>query len=247
MRIKLTIAYDGTRFSGWQVQANAQSIQAILQKALETVLRHPINLTGAGRTDAGVHALGQTAHFDTNTNIDLSRLRYSVNALLPVEIRVLDATCVPDDFHARYSATGKIYHYHLHLEKVMDPTMRLYRTPVFGAFDRKAFETAAQHFLGEHDFIAFANESDRGAAAHDSVRALKRLDIIEQEGGLRLEFEGNGFLYKMVRNIVGTLLDVAAGRTSSDLVPEILREKKRSLAGPTAPALGLFLMKVQYP
>ena len=246
MRIKLTIAYDGTAYCGWQVQPDTISIQTIIQKALQTILRHPIELTGASRTDAGVHALGQIAQFDTEAPIDLSNLCYSTNALLPPDIRILMAEIVPADFHVRYNATGKIYHYHLHLDPFPDPFTRLYSVPVYGAFDHEAFRNAAKHFIGTYDFIAFANESDRGIAARDSIRTLQRFDIIEQDGQLRLELEGDGFLYKMVRNIVGTLLDIGAGRRSSDEIPLLLKMKNRKLSGPTAPARGLFLIEVKY-
>jgi tRNA pseudouridine38-40 synthase len=246
-RIKLTIAYDGTNYSGWQVQPNAVSIQSLVQKAIETLLRYPIGLTGAGRTDAGVHADGQTAHFDTDTTITTFRLRYSINAQLPADIRILEALEVPTDFHARYSAEGKIYHYHLQLDKECNPVTRLYRVPVFGPFDKEAFEQAARYFLGTHDFASFANESHKGAAARGSIRTLRRLDIIEQAGGLRLEFEGNGFLYKMVRNIVGTLLETAKGKRDPKEILQLFEEKNRKKAGATAPPQGLFLMKVLYP
>ena len=246
MRIKLTISYDGTHYCGWQVQLNGKSIQTVVQAVLETILRHPIALSGSGRTDSGVHALGQTAHFDSNDLIDLNRLLYSMNALLPLDIRIIKTELVPDDFHARYWATGKVYHYHLHLDPVSDPMTRLYRTPVYGKFDQMALHLAANQFLGTHDFIAFANDSHKGVAAHDSIRTLKRLDIVEQNGGLRLEFEGDGFLYKMVRNITGTLLDIAAHRRSSDDIAALLLEKNRRATGPTAPAQGLFLMQVKY-
>jgi tRNA pseudouridine38-40 synthase len=246
MRIKLTIAYDGTRYSGWQVQRNALSIQTLVQKALETVLRHPIKLTGAGRTDAGVHALGQTAHFDTDQKIDLEKLCYSANALLPLDIRIMAAIFAPCDFHARYSAIGKIYHYYLSLEKVSDPTTRLYRTFVRGAFDREALQTAALRFLGTHDFAAFANEQKKGIAARDSIRTLQRLDIVDEPGGIRLEFEGTGFLYKMVRNITGTLLQVASGKRRAEEITALIESKDRRRSGPPAPPQGLFLIQVKY-
>lgn len=247
MRIKLIIAYDGTRYCGWQAQANALSIQTLVQKSIETVLRHPIELAGSGRTDAGVHALGQTAHFDTKLPVELNRLLYSVNALLPCDIRIRSAKAVSSDFHARYSAMGKIYHYHLHLDPVLDPMTRLYRTPVYGAFDLAAIKNAARFLIGAHDFAAFANKSDDQRSADDSIRTLMRLDIVEQSGGIRLEFEGDGFLYKMVRNITGTLLDVARGRRSGSEIPSILESRNRKLAGPAAPPQGLFLVEVKYP
>lgn len=127
MRYKLTIAYDGTHYCGWQVQDHLDSIQSLIQKALQTALRHPLDLTGSGRTDAGVHARGQTAHFDSQLPFDPSRLRLSLNALLPPDIRILKIDPVAPDFHARYCAKAKIYHYHLHLSRVDDPFTRLYR------------------------------------------------------------------------------------------------------------------------
>ena len=303
MRFKLTIAYDGTNYCGWQVQLNGQSIQTLVQRPLETVLRHPIALTGAGRTDAGVHALGQTAHFDSGSQlqtsrtwknrpfevcrhptsspthkglgssvghgllsqpwqqtskssifpcpgglqpapdceIDSERLRYSVNALLPPDVRVLLIEPVAADFHARYSATGKIYHYHLQLA-IPDPMTRLYRMQVFSSFDPELLKKATEYFIGTHDFATFANLSK----VKDTVRTIRRIDLVEEPGGFRLEFEGDGFLYKMVRNIVGTLLDIAAKKLSSDALPALFEAKDRRLAGHAAPAQGLFLMKVLY-
>ena len=245
MRIKLTIAYEGTRYCGWQVQPNGVSIQKTVQNALETILRHPIALSGAGRTDAGVHALGQVAHFDTEHAMEPSRLRLALNALLPSDIRIIAAESVADEFHARYSALGKIYHYHLHLDPSILPHLRLYRTRVFGSFHCAALREAAVLFLGTHDFRSFANGS--GKSLEDSVRTLMRLDVIEQKGGVRLEFEGDGFLYKMVRNIVGTLLEVASGRRAPKSVCELFNGKERVRAGATAPPYGLFLVSVKYP
>jgi tRNA pseudouridine38-40 synthase len=246
LRYKLTIAYDGTNYSGWQVQPNGQAIQPLIQFALTTVLRSRIDLTGSGRTDAGVHARGQTAHFDAPTLIDPSRLRISLNALLPFEIRILQIEPVALDFHARYSATSKIYHYHLHLDQVADPFARLYRHQVFGPCDLKRISDAIPHFLGTRDFLSFANEPSRGSASRGSVRTLFRLDLIEQPGGVRLEFEGDGFLYKMVRNITGALLDIGSGKLTPHNIPEIFAAKDRQSAGSAAPPQGLFLMAVRY-
>jgi tRNA pseudouridine38-40 synthase len=244
-RIKITIAYDGTLYCGWQVQPSGTSIQTLVQKALETILRHPIALTGSGRTDAGVHALGQTAHFDTKEPVDLSRLSYAANALLPPDVRILSATPEEDSFHARYSATGKVYYYHLQLGERSDPTTRLYRTPIYGSFDANALREAAAKFLGTHDFHAFANTKE-DKPLEDSIRTLTRLDVLEEEGGLRLEFEGDGFLYKMVRNLTGTLIEVAKGKRRADEISSLLQQKDRRLSGATAPPQGLFLMQVIY-
>ncbi len=246
MRYKLTMAYDGTAYCGWQVQDTGQSIQSLVQKALQTILRHSVDLTGSGRTDAGVHAQGQTAHFDTEKPLSVSKLRLSLNALLPPDIRILCIEEVPFDFHARYSASAKEYHYHLHLEPVFDPFTRLYRHHFFNPCDLTRVREGASHFLGTHDFFSFANQAHRGCASRDSVRTLFRLDVVGQEGGARLEFEGDGFLYKMVRNLTGFLLDIGAGkRTVSEIAP-LLAAKDRRQASMAAPAHGLFLMRVLY-
>jgi tRNA pseudouridine38-40 synthase len=246
MRYKLTIAYDGTHFGGWQIQSNAVSIQQLIEEALQTALRHPTPITGAGRTDAGVHARAQVAHFDTTQEIDTFRLLASLNGLLPTDIRILKIETVSSDFHARYSAVSKEYHYHLHLDRVMLPFKRLYATPVYHPVDLNLLQQAAALFVGTHDFTAFANEADTGSAAHNPVRTLSRLDLCPEEGGVRLEFEGNGFLYKMVRNITGTLLDVTSGKIPLESLPDIFAAKDRRKAGQTAPPQGLFLMNICY-
>ncbi|MBI5272394.1 MAG: tRNA pseudouridine(38-40) synthase TruA [Chlamydiia bacterium] len=246
-RYLLTLSYDGTAYCGWQVQKTGTSIQSLVQKALQIVLRHATSLTGAGRTDAGVHALGQTAHFDSDQCLDCARCRYSINALLPPTIRILQIEPVRQDFHARYSALAKIYHYHLHLGCVLDPFIRLYRHQVIDSCNFSAISRAIPHFLGTRDFLAFANHADRGTAAHDAVRTLRRIDLVEQKGGVRLEFEADGFLYKMVRNITGSLLEVGSGKVAPEEIPLIFASKDRRRAGASAPPKGLFLTKVLYP
>jgi tRNA pseudouridine38-40 synthase len=246
MNYKLTIAYDGTNYSGWQVQSNATSIQTLVQNALSTALRSPTQAVGSGRTDAGVHALGQTAHFTHEKPIDPRKLQLSLNALLPPAIRILAIEEVPLSFHARFSAIRKIYHYHLHLDPVMDPFKLPFSTHVLHPVDLSLLMQSAALFVGTHDFSAFANAAHTGSAAHNAVRTLYRLDLCEEKGGVRLEFEGNGFLYKMVRNIVGTLLDITKGKLRKEEIPHILAAKDRRLAGRTAPPQGLFLVDVKY-
>ena len=245
-RYKLTLAYDGTHYAGWQVQATGQAIQPLVQKSLTTILRHPTDLTGAGRTDAGVHALGQTAHFDTPISCDLHRLRFALNALLPKEIQILDIQPVPSDFHARYSAQSKIYHYHLQLDPVADPFTRFYRYHVLGACDLVRMQQAIPHLLGTHDFTSFANKAFRGSASRDPIRTLARIDLIQETGGVHFEFEADGFLYKMIRNLVGTLLDIGAKTIAPDEIPLILAAKDRRSAGICAPPHGLCLVQVRY-
>lgn len=245
-KYKLIISYDGTSYQGWQVQPNGPSIQEKIQTALETVLKEKIALVGSSRTDAGVHALGQTAHFDTENSFQKEKLLYSLNGLLPHDIRLLELEEVADDFHARFSASGKVYHYHLHLDRTMDPFQRLYTYHIHKRINISLLEQAAKEFIGTHDFTSFANEASEGAAKNKPIKTMKRLDVISQKGGLRLEFEANGFLYKMVRNIVGTLLQVADGSLPLESIQSIIAVKDRRRAGPAVPPQGLFLVKVQY-
>jgi tRNA pseudouridine38-40 synthase len=245
-KYKALISYDGTQYGGWQVQRNAVTIQEQIQNALSTVLRTPTDLSGSGRTDAGVHALGQCAHFTHPTPVDLSRCLASLNGLLPPDIRIHSLTPVAEEFHARYSATGKIYHYHLHLDPILNPFDKLYRYHVPHPVNLELMKEAAKGFLGTHDFTSFTNQAAQGSAAHDPVRTLTRLDLICEPGGLRLEFEGNGFLYKMVRNIVGTLLDISCEKIPLEKLPAIFAAKDRTQAGRAAPPHGLFLVHVHY-
>lgn len=244
---KLTISYDGTDYSGWQVQPNGTSIQALLQQALQIVIRETIGIVGSGRTDAGVHAAGQTAHFMCSEKLDPTRVLHSLNGILPKDIRINGLEEVPLSFHARYSAISKVYHYHLWLERVASPFVSRYRWQPPARVNRTILAEAAQLFVGTHDFTSFANEAHRGSAAHDPVRTLQHLNVIEQEGGVRLEFQADGFLYKMVRNLVGTLIEVAAGKVPLQTIPVLIAAKDRRLAGPAAAPQGLFLMEVHYP
>jgi len=244
---KLTIAYDGTHYCGWQVQPNGISIQEIIQAKASIITREHVIVIGSGRTDSGVHALGQVANFHTSSPLDTFRFQGSLNSLLPPDIRVLKTEEVADAFHAQYSPIGKIYHYLVHLGPVSDPFKRLYSYHLKEKIDINTLKAAASTLLGKHDFTSFANQAHLGSAARDAVRTLYRLDIVEEQGGVRLEFEGDGFLYKMVRNIVGTLLEISAGKYSKDELPMILASKDRKLAGQAAPPQGLFLVKVLYP
>jgi tRNA pseudouridine38-40 synthase len=245
-KYKLTIAYDGTAYSGWQIQNNAVSIQSLLEEALATLLRAPTPVFASGRTDAGVHAKAQVAHFTSEIAPDLKRLHLSLNGVLPDDIRILSVEKASPDFHARYSAVSKEYHYHLHLERTTDPFKRLYAYHDYSLLDLEKMKEAAKYFIGTHDFTTFANEASKGSAAKNPVRTITRLDICHEPGGIRLEFEGDGFLYKMVRNITGTLLDVARGKIPIESIPQLFEAKDRSLAPPAAPSRGLFLVKVNY-
>ena len=245
-KYKMTIVYDGTSYSGWQIQPNAVTIQEILQNTLEVILRSKISVIGAGRTDAGVHALGQVAHFQHAEEIDLYRFLASVNGVLPKNIRVTEVEPVPPSFHARYSAVNKRYHYHLSLGRVQDPFKRLYSWHISEKLDLDLLQECTQLFLGTHDFTSFANEAKLGAASKKPVRTLKKLNIVPERTGIRLEFESESFLYKMVRNITGTLVEVARGKRDIKDVPKILEAKDRRKADRAAPPQGLFLMGVDY-
>ena len=243
---KLTIAYDGTNYSGWQIQPNGISIQQKINEVLTTLLNHEAYCIGSGRTDAGVHANAQVAHFLSSKQIDFRRFLYSLNSLLPKDIKVTSIENVPLDFHARYSAKGKIYHYHLHISPFLSPFNRLYALHVYYPLDIALLKKAATCFVGTHDFTAFANDSHLGAASYDPVRTIKRIDVVQTDDGLRLEFEADGFLYKMVRNITGTILEVGRGIRSLDSIQTTLSSRNRGLAGKAAPAHGLFLQQVLY-
>ncbi|MFI5333695.1 MAG: tRNA pseudouridine(38-40) synthase TruA [Chlamydiales bacterium] len=243
---KITLAYDGTSYSGWQLQSNAVSIQDLLQQAAAIVLRKMVHITGSGRTDAGVHAKGQVAHFTFDEKLDPFRLLASLNGILPLDIRILAIEETTPEFHARYSAKSKIYHYHLYLKKPIDPFTRLYSTHIRQTIDLSSMKKACAYLIGTHDFTSFANEGDHGTASRDPIRTMLRLDLVETENGARLEFEADGFLYKMVRNSVGTLLDVGKGKLLPEGVQEILAAKDRRRASAAAPPQGLFLMEVKY-
>jgi tRNA pseudouridine38-40 synthase len=244
---KMTIAYDGTLYCGWQVQPNGTSIQELIQKALKVILRCDVNATGAGRTDAGVHACAQIANFKTEEELNIFRFKHSLNGLLPHDIRILEIIPVPEEFHAQRDAVSKIYHYYITTSRIQDPFKRLYRYHVREKIDIELLHKAAKQFVGTHDFTSFSNEAHLGAASKNAVRKIMRLDLIEEQDGWRLEFEGDGFLYKMVRNIVGTMLDIAKGNRQLGEIPIMLAARDRRAAGQAAPAHGLFLIQVAYP
>jgi tRNA pseudouridine38-40 synthase len=246
-RYKIVIAYDGTEYNGWQVQDNVPSIQQLVQKGIETFLRHPISLTGAGRTDAGVHALGQVAHFDTAVDFSLHKFLLAMGALVPRDIRIIGVEPVSEQFHSRYSATHKIYRYRVALGAFVLPFDRLYTLHWVGRLDMDRMKEAAALLLGTHDFRAFVHAAHTGAAAKDSIRRVDRIQILEESYGFAIEYQANGFLYKMVRNLTGMLLAVGSQRRSCQEIPYLLSGKAdRSEAADTAPAHGLFLVEVGY-
>lgn len=245
-RYKMIIAYDGTNYSGWQVQPNALAIQAVIEAAFEKLYHKPIAVFGSSRTDAGVHALAQTAHFTLDAPADIKKLLYSLNGIIPHDIRIKEILPMPINFHARFHSKRKTYHYHLHCHLFHEPWKRLYSYHVRHRFDITKVKEAIPHFIGTHNFKAFANENEKGAAKNKPIKTIYDIRLIEEPGGYRLEFEGSGFLYKMVRNIVGALLECAKGKLSPDAIPILIASQDRKIAPRAAPAHGLFLVKVDY-
>ncbi|MBM9518678.1 tRNA pseudouridine(38-40) synthase TruA [Desulforhopalus vacuolatus] len=249
-RIRLTIAYDGTRYCGWQRQKNGRSIQQEIETCLRTMTRTEINLHGAGRTDAGVHAESMTAHFDCTSGITNARFLYGLNSMLAGDIRILTVETCPAEFHARFSAKGKCYQYHLCTALIQPPTRRLYSLHVTAALDLSSISRCLGVLEGEHDFESFENTGTRDkriVTGRGAVRTINSARIFTADSThLIFEFIGDGFLKNMVRNLMGTLLDAGRGKISSADFAKILQAKDRSAAGVTAPAHALFLKKVFY-
>ncbi|MGE3277403.1 MAG: tRNA pseudouridine(38-40) synthase TruA [Vicinamibacterales bacterium] len=241
--IKLTVAYDGTDFAGWQRQAEHRTVQAVLEAALEPVEGRRVAVAGAGRTDAGVHADGQVASFALDSAIPLTDLLRALNARLPADVRALAAEEAPEAFHARFSARLKTYHYRVCTQDVLPPLARRSAWHVPGRLDRAAMDRAAASLVGRHDFAAFQSS---GSAVRTTVRELARSVLVDDPVGLRYEVCGTGFLRHMVRAIVGTLVEVGRGRLPADAVPALLDGRDRAAAGPTAPPQGLVLHEVAY-
>ena len=242
-RYRVTLAYDGTAYRGWQAQPAAPTIQATIESALARLAKEPVRVVGAGRTDAGVHAHGQVAHFVLPHPIPPDALARGLNALLPFDVRCLDAATAPDDFHARKSARSKTYRYFLDRAPVPTPFRVRFTLHHPYPLDRDAIENAASAFIGRKDFAAF---SASASEARTTVRHVTVSRFLDEGGELVYEVAADGFLHHMVRNIVGTLLEVGRGKLSAGDVARILASRERGRAGPTAPARGLHLMRVEY-
>ena len=241
--VKLIVAYDGTAYGGSQRQKNAPTVQQVLEEVLQKLLKEKVRLSFAGRTDAGVHAEGQVASFKTRREIPLQGLQRGIYALLPKDIVVRSATEASSDFHPRFDASLKKYRYTLWNHPTPSPFLRHYALHVRQPLDLKGMRNAARFLVGKHDFKSFqASDKKR----RSSVRRLKRLSIRRKGSLIEMDFTGDGFVYHMVRNVVGTLLDVGIGRRSPEEVSRLLSKKNRRLASATAPAKGLCLIKVVY-
>ena len=244
-RYRLDVAYDGSEFAGWQVQPNQSTIQGELERSLQELSGQHTRVEASGRTDTGVHARGQVAHFDWPAGVMPDRkLLVALNALLPAAIRVLRVRQVPEAFHARFSATGKEYRYFIDNGPVRHPIERHYRTWVRDRLDESAMQSAAVLLQGEHDFAAFTANPNR--EVDGTVRELRILTVRRQGRLLTIRAAGNGFLYKMVRSLAGYLIRVGRHEIEPDTATAILASKTRTARVPTAPPEGLFLWKVEY-
>ena len=238
------LRYNGARYHGWQVQANAVSVQQVLQDAIERVFGARLPVTGCSRTDAGVHAHMYACNFRTESLLPCDKVPLALNANLPDDIGVYACREVPDEFHARYSCTAKRYVYRIRNSALRDPFEMGLAATVRFPLDETLLQTQAQDFLGTHDFAAFAAA---GGSVEDTVRTVTRASVTREGDTVLFTVQADGFLYNMVRIMVGTLLDIAAGKLASGSIPDILRSCDRSRAGVTAPPQGLYLEEVIYP
>jgi tRNA pseudouridine38-40 synthase len=271
---KLTLAYDGTDFVGWQRQASGVSIQGLLEDALRELDGRAVTVSGAGRTDAGVHALGQVASFSLNRVIESDALARALNAQLPKTVRVVSAVDAPPSFHARFTACAKTYRYRIWNGPVMSPFGHRYAWHITGPLDVSAMSAAARRVEGRHDFASFQASGSGTTTTERTIMASKIFTADEPDGSdllvpracqaeargaggerrlvlcggklITYEITGDGFLRHMVRVIVGTLVEIGRGRRGVDWIDEVLASRDRAAAGPTAPAAGLFLMAVDY-
>lgn len=244
MRILGVVSYNGTNYSGWQIQPDKVSVEETIEKELSKIFNRPINIYGAGRTDAGVHALGQTFHFDLDEQeVDLSKILYSLNSLLPPDIKIEDLEEVDDDFHARFSAKEKIYGYTI-IQDSKD--VFFYNIAYLCPFDLdlEVFEEALKHFVGKHNFKNFTSkEEDQDGF----VREIYEIKFDSNNDNINITLRGNGFMKYMIRYIVGTSIEVARGKISFELIDELLDEESpRQIVSWKAPACGLILLEVKY-
>lgn len=243
MRVKLVVAYEGTNYCGWQIQPNGITIEQVLNETLSSLLGEEITVTGASRTDAGVHSLGNVAVFETHTKMPAEKISFALNQRLPEDIVVQESCQVPEDFHPRFSKSRKTYEYRILNCRFRQPLER--RTSYFYHYplDVSAMQKATAYLVGEHDFTSFASVH---AQTNTYVRTIYALDVVREGDMIRIRVQGNGFLYNMVRIIAGTLIQVGAGIKKPEDMESILAGKDRELAGPTAPAHGLTMIGLEY-
>ncbi len=243
--IRLLIAYDGTDFHGWQFQPGMRTVQDTLQQIIRRVIRQPMSLTGSGRTDAGVHARGQVANFETTCEIPCENLRRAISSRLPKDVSVLRVDEVPIGFRATADAVSKLYRYSIHniAGRPVDDMRQRYAYHCWHPLDESRMRLAARRLVGTHDFAAFAS---KGSPRETTVRSVLRMEVHRRFDELFIDVEGTGFLYNQVRNMAGTLIEIGRGHWAPEFASEILAGCDRSKAGPTAPAHGLCLQWVRY-
>ena len=243
MRVKMIVAYDGTNYNGWQIQPNGVTIEQKLNEALSALLREDIRVTGASRTDAGAHSLGNVCIFDTDTRMPAEKISYALNQRLPEDIVVQDSCEVDESFHPRFSKSRKTYEYRILNRRFRMPTRRLDTYFYHHPLDVEKMREAAGYLVGEHDFKSFCAVN---AQSKTSVRTVYECTVTKEEDIITIRVTGNGFLYNMVRIIAGTLIKVGGGELAPDRMKEILAVCDRSAAGPTAPAHGLTMIGLEY-
>ncbi len=241
---KCILEYDGTNYSGWQRQNNThKTVQEKVESALTIISKKSISVLASSRTDAGVHAYGQVIGFKMDNNIPINKLSVAMNCLLPKDIRIISAEEVDLNFHPRFQAKGKIYHYLIEICKIQSVFRRFYAYQLLFELDIDAMRKSSEYLIGTHDFSSFRAT---GCSAKSPVRNLKRIEIFKENDSIRFEFEGEGFLYNMVRILTGTLVYTGLGKFTPEQVDEVLEARDRTLAGPTVPAHGLYLMQIFY-
>ncbi|MFX3617816.1 MAG: tRNA pseudouridine(38-40) synthase TruA [Sporolactobacillus sp.] len=244
MNYKLTIQYDGGRYKGWQrLGDNDETIQGKIEHVLSELEGEKVEIIGSSRTDAGVHALAQIANVKLKKNLAASVIKKFLNSSLPQDISVSDVTTVPERFHARYNAKGKTYLYKIWNKEYSDPFMRKYSMHVDKTLDIGGMKEAGHYFIGEHDFTAYSNAKSK---KKNAVRTISSLTINEDNGFIQIRISGNGFLYNMVRKIVGTLIEVGLNEREAETIPGILEAKKREQVAIMADARGLYLEKIDF-
>ena len=242
--LKLTVAYDGAQYAGWQWQPNEPTVQGKLQEAWQQLTGEQPNLTASGRTDSGVHALGQVIGIETLTTLTDNRLQQGLNALLPEDIVVREVVAAPVGFHATHDALRKTYRYQIHNSRTRPLMDRHYVWHVrAGGLDADRMRAGGGHLVGRHDFAALETT---GSERSSTIRTITELRVVENAQRIDIEVTGDGFLYNMVRTIAGTLVEVGRGAQEPDWVAEVLASRDRAMAGPTAPAAGLLLLRVEY-
>ena len=242
-RIKLVVAYDGTAYCGWQLQPNGVTIEEVLNKALSELLKEPVMVIGASRTDSGVHAMGNVAVFDTESRIPGDKICFALNQRLPEDIRIQSSEEVPLSFHPRKANCVKTYEYKILNRKIDMPLLRLYSHFCYFPLDVEKMRQAAAYLVGEHDFKSFCTVRTQ---AEETVRTIYRLDVEKDGDMITIRISGSGFLYNMVRIITGTLVKVGMGVYPPEHMEEILEARDRAAAGPTIPARGLTLVSMEY-